>query len=238
MNHEITFGATEYGEGNGHESVALVTGLAGSVNDLEQAAMDLSRSGRDSVVYTYPPDILLDGNPHLLPSLINTLSNDFNNRTDSATAKRFGGVSLGGAVAAGMQKLEVAPETGLYAASGCNAAELVMKNLAFSAVIKLTHRLDIKKVYTDNGHSIESLNEVWSDIHTTPDTPFTLAIGGLDIITRRHKIMKNIREWRKTNDDIKVINLPFRGHNGTISWYNQNITSLLPQQSHLEVVDY
>ena len=227
MNGEVPYKAHEYGNGDGKEAIALVAGFAGPVGDLEQAAVDLARSGRDTIVYTYDKRILLAGESHLLPDFIETLHQDFNARTTEYAHHRYGGVSLGGAIAAGMQKKDSDPEHGLYAATGINAAELVLRHQLFRALIMAVHRIDIRKTFEKNGHTLDDLKETWHHIHTAPTTPFSIALGGLDYIVQRRKMARQLDDWHKTNSGIHVIHKPWLGHNGTIKWFNAHATELI-----------
>ena len=227
MSCEVPYKAHEYGNGNSNEAVALVAGFNGPVSDLEQAATDLAHSGHDAVVYTYHPRILLAGESCLLPEFIETLHEDFTTRTTDCQRRRYGGVSLGGAIAVGMQKKDLNPEHGLYAATGINAAELVMKQRLFRALILATHRIDIQRAFEKNGHTLESLKHQWRHVHIPPMTPFTVVLGGMDYVVQQRKMVRELKTWRETNDHINVIHRPWLGHNGTIKWYNNNILKLL-----------
>jgi hypothetical protein len=226
MTREVPFTAVEYGDG-GKEVVALVTGFAGKVRDVEQAATDLVRTGRDAVVYTYHPRILLDGDPKLLPQMIETLGRDFVQRTPDHLRRRFGGVSLGGAIAAGMQKDYATPERGLLAATGVDAAHLVMENPAFGSMVLAVHHINIRRAYLRNGYSLADLREEWHNVQVPPRTPFTIAVGGLDYIVQQREIMPKLTAWKKENPGIHIIRKPWLGHNGTIKWFNRNIMSML-----------
>lgn len=227
MNGDVPYKAHEYGNGNSVEAVALVAGFAGPVKDLEQAAIDLASTGRDAVVYTYDKQILLAGESHLLPEFIETLHKDFETRSADHILRRYGGVSLGGAIAAGMQKEDENPRHGLYAATGINAAELVMQHQLFRAVILAVHKVDIRKAFEKTGHTIHDLREKWQYLHTAPTSGLTIALGGLDYIVQKRKISRELNEWHKTNNNIHVIHKPWLGHTGTIKWYNSHITELL-----------
>lgn len=227
MNGEVPYKAHEYGNGSGTEVVALVAGFNGPIKDLEQAAIDLTNTGRDAVVYTYDKRILLAGESHLLPDFIETLHKDFAGRTADYSRHRYGGVSLGGAIATGMQKKDDRPEHGLYAATGIDAAELVMKHKLFRGLIMATHCIDIRKQFEKNGHTLDDLKEQWQHIQVPPSTSFTVALGGLDYIVQQRKMVRHLKEWGKTNNTIKVIHKPWLGHNGTIKWFNTHITELL-----------
>jgi hypothetical protein len=228
----ISWEAAEYGSGNGSEAVALVAGFDGKTDTLDHAARDLTAAGCDVVVYQYAPEVLLDGQPEHLPNLIRTLSTDFQQRTADYPRRRYGGVSLGGAIAASMQKNEAFPEPGLYAATGIDAAALVMNNRLFRAMVRAIHRINIRRAFEANGHTLPGLQELWQDVHTPPTTAFTLALGGLDRIVRPREIIPIVTTWRKNNDGVRIISNPWLGHNGTIKWFNSNIRSMLePEHS-------
>jgi hypothetical protein len=227
VNREVPpYEAYEYGEGSG-EAVALVTGFAGQVSNLDNAAKDIVSSGRDAVVYTYDPRIFLAGDAELLPQSIDELSADFLARTANHSRRRYGGVSLGGAIAVGMQKKDTDPQPGMFAATGIDAAELVMNNLLFRTVVLKAHGVDVHRAFTRNGYTLASLQERWQDIQIPPATPFTIALGGLDYIVRMRKIMRKMAQWQAGNHDIRVIRKPWLGHNGTMEWFNNNITEML-----------
>ena len=58
-------------------------------------------------------------------------------------------------------------------------------------------------------------------------SPYTIALGGLDYIVQRRKMLRKINEWRPDNPLIHIIEHPRLGHTGTIKWFNSNILSLL-----------
>jgi hypothetical protein len=225
MSAEHAFRAKEYGDGE--EIVALVTGFAGNVNQLDQAARDLARTGRGAVVYAYHTGVLLEGDPTQLPTLIDEISDDFAERATSRAYLRFCGVSLGGPIAAGMQKkfAEQNPRPGLYAATGTNLAELVTRHSWFRLLIAATHRKDLHRLY--KGYTLDELNAAWSDVHTPPATPFSIVLGGLDRVVHYRKTSSKIASWQATNPGIQSLHLPRLGHNGTIRWFNNNCTELI-----------
>lgn len=225
MSKEVPYRAVEYG--NGEEAVALVTGFAGSVNDLERAGRDLASGCRKVIVYEYPTSVLLDGDAEQLPRLVETLNADFMARTPDHMVRRFGGVSLGGAVASNMQKEYINPERGLFAATGIDAAELVMNHHMFRAVVKKVHGVDPRRAFEANGYTLNDLKERWQEFQEPPVTPFTLALGGLDYIARQRKVMAKVKMWEASNPDIRIIQKPLLGHNGTIKWFNTNIDTVL-----------
>lgn len=227
MSEKILYKVVEYGNGESDEAVALVSGFAGKIRDLDQAGRDLANGGRDVLVYEYSPEVLLDGDSNHLPELIDTLNEDFVNRTPEHLRRRFGGVSLGGGVAAGMQKKHLKVERGLYAATGVDVAELIMNHCLFNAMVKSVHGVDIRRVYESKGDTLHSLREKWHDLQNPPDTALTLALGGLDYIVRTQKILPKIKQWHAENRDIRVIHRPWSGHSGTIKWFNRNIDSML-----------
>lgn len=233
MSGEVPYKAHEYGDGNSDEIVALVAGFNGPVDNLEKAATDLVQSGRDAIVYTYHPRILLAGHGHLLPEFIDTLHEDFITRTSEYSRRRYGGVSLGGAIAVGMQKKDTDPEHGLYAATGINAAELIMKQCVFRALILATHRIDVQRAFERNGHTLESLSNQWQYVNVPPVTPFTVVLGGMDYVIQKRKIARELKIWHETNNNITVIHKPLLGHNGTIKWFNNNVMKLIePDPAH------
>lgn len=227
MNGHDSFRAVEYGSGEGQEAVALVTGFAGNVRQLDKAASDLSALGRDVVVYDYSPQVLLEGDSGLLPQLIDTLYGDFQERTSGHERKRFGGVSLGGAIASGMQKQHPSPEPGLFAATGADAARLIMRNGLFNAIVKRFHGVDIRKTYRANGYTMEDLQALWQDINQPPDTAFSITLGSMDYIIPIRRMKRTIAGWKSNNPDIQSRYLPHRGHNGTIRWFNEHCAELI-----------
>lgn len=226
MSDGVSFEAHEYGSGNA-EAVALVTGFDGKVGHLEQAARDLVVSGRDVVVYTYGTEVLLGGDGTHLPSLIQTIGTDFQSRTQFHTRRRFGGVSLGGPIAAGMQKACPNPEPGLYAATGIDAADLVMNHRLFRALVRRFHDTDTRQVFSDNEHTVDTLRELWRDIQIPPSTPFTLVLGGLDPIVRFGAMRPKVTAWKAGNPNIRMISRPLLTHTGTRKWFNDNCARLL-----------
>lgn len=238
MNREVPFRAVEYGNGDSQEVVALVTGFTGKTAQLEKAALDLVASGRDAILYTYDPRILLAGDAELLPQFIDTVSDHFTSQTTDHARRRYAGASLGGAIAVGMQKKDLAPERGLLAATGIDAAELVMRNQFFRAIVLATHHIDIRRTYEKNGYTLTDLRERWQEVQVPPVTPFTIAIGGLDVVVQHRKISRQLNEWKKENPDIRVVRKCFKDHNGTIKWFNQNIGSLLDQEPITEIIDF
>ncbi|MFZ2544560.1 MAG: hypothetical protein WAW80_01145 [Candidatus Saccharimonadales bacterium] len=231
MEKIVDYTATEYGSGKGDEAIALVAGFAGPISDLEQAAIDLADTGRDAVVYTYDPGILLEGDGELLPNIIPVINDDFLGRTSNHSRHRFSGVSLGGAIAIGMQKLHPNPEHGLYAATGIDAASLVMKHRLFGAMIMAVHKVDIVRAFRRNGYTLADLKSKWQDVQIPPDTAFTIALGGMDNIIHQRKMARQVSEWHNQNPDIQIVSKRWLGHTGTIKWFNNNITSLLNSDS-------
>lgn len=227
MSGEVPYQAIEYGNGDSDEAVALVTGFAGKVADLEQAACDLAATGRDAVLYTYDPRILLAGDAELLPNFIDTLNTDFLTRTADHPRKRFVGVSLGGAIAANMQKLHDNPEYSLYAATGGDAAELVLRNRLFGAVVLAVHHVNIRQAYAHHGYELADLQERWKELQALPPTPFTVVLGGMDYIVRERKIRSDVALLQAERSDVRVIRKPWLGHTGTIKWLNTHAASLL-----------
>lgn len=211
--------------------MALVTGFAGNVMQLDQAARDLAGMGRDVVVYDYPPDVLLSGDGEQLPRLIDDLSEDFQERAAGHEKLRLGGVSLGGAVAAGMQKQCTDPEPGLYAATGTNPAELVLKHELFGAIVRKVHGVDIRRAFSTKGYTLDVLQESWRDINRPPDTGFSITLGAMDYIIPYHRIKSRIANWRQTNPEIRTHYLWRQGHGGTIKWFNAHCAELL-SRSH------
>jgi hypothetical protein len=226
MSAGAAFRATEYGSGNA-EAVALVAGFAGETLQLDVAARSLAAIGRDTVLYTYHPDVLLAGDPDQLPQLAASLGEDFQARTADHIRRRFGGVSLGGAIASNMQKECPNPEPGVYAATGTDAADLVMRDALFRAIVLVTHRTDVRKAFTSKGHTIDDLREAWSEIHTPPATAFSLALGGLDRIVKYRHMRAKVAAWQEGNPSIRTHVLPRLGHNATIRWFNNNCASLI-----------
>lgn len=227
MNGEIPYKAVEYGNGNGDEIVALVAGFGSKPGELDQAGRDLADSGRNAVVYTYHPRILLAGDAELLPGFAETLNEDFQARAIDYQLRRYCGASLGGAIAADMQKKDESPERGLYAATGADAARLVMRNGMFRAIILATHYVDVRRAYEKNGYTLPDLQDRWHDLCTPPATPLTIALGGLDYIVRQREMIPRIAAWRATGHDVRTIYRPRSGHTGTIKWLNEHVMDML-----------
>ncbi len=227
MSVEVPYGIVEYGDGNSDEIVALVTGFGSKPGEFDRAGRSLVATGRDAVVYTYHPGVLLEGDAELLPELISAMSEDFEERAAGYPHRRYGGASLGGAIAANMQKRYDTPERGFYAATGGDAAEIIMKNRWFGAIVLAAHRVDIRRAFARHGYTHDDLQERWRDIQTPPTTPLTIALGGLDLIMRERKILPKIADWRAAGNDVRIIRKPWGGHNGMIKWFDANIASLL-----------
>lgn len=229
MSEKVKFDAASYGDGYSKEIVALVAGFGNKPGEFNRAASELARRGIDSVVYTYEPRVLLDGDADLLPQLIEDIYEDFQTRSVSHEKRRYGGVSLGGAIAVNMQKKDENPEQGLFAATGDDAAELIMHNPWFRAATMLFHHVDVKKAFVRHGHNYHTLREKWDDIHIPPETDFTMALGGRDKLIRRGEVVRKISDWRQEHPDRKVSVVTKRnlGHSAMINWFDHHIESLV-----------
>lgn len=228
----VPYTAREYGDGNSDEIVALVTGFGAKPNEFDTAGRELAQIGLDSVLYTYHPKILLDGNPELLPDFIDTVQHDFTYRAQGYDKRRYVGASLGGAITANLQKRDESPEHGYFAATAGNAAGLIMKNTLFRAAILLTHHVDIKKAFEGRGHPYEDLNERWRELHQPPNSGFTVVLGMYDLAMQEGRILPKVREWKKTNPDIHVVHLPRLGHAATIRWLDENLAEIIDKPPH------
>lgn len=226
MKSEVPFEAIEYGDGNGREVVALVAGFGSKPGELDQAGRDLSENGHDTVIYTYHPRILLAGDADLLPELVDTLYDDFLRRTPEYEKRRFGGVSLGGALAINMQKKHENPEPGIYAATGSDAASLVMQSRFFGAVVLATHKVALSRSFAANGYTITDLRERWHDFHEPPVSDITIALGGLDIVVKEREVMAKVRKWRAEGHNVRTPYKPWLGHGGMIKWFDNHAIEL------------
>ena len=77
---------------------------------------------------------------------------------------RFCGISLGGAIAANMQKLSEHDtiERGFFAATGGDAANIVLGNQWFRSLVLAAHHTDLHRTYKHNGYTIDDLRESWA----------------------------------------------------------------------------
>jgi hypothetical protein len=228
MSEKVKFDAISYGDGYSNEIVALVAGFGNKPGEFNRAASELARLGIDSVVYTYEPRVFLDGDASLLPALIDDIYEDFSAKSQGHQKRRYSGVSLGGAIAVNMQKRDESPEPGLFAATGDDAAKLIMHNPWFRAAVMLFHHVDVKKAFTRHGHNYDTLYQEWSDIHVPPDTGFTMALGGKDKLIREQTVVAKIDTWREQHPDrqVNVVTKRRLGHSAMISWFDHHIEQL------------
>lgn len=206
-------------------SAALVTGFAGKLDDLNQAATDLAATGSHTIVYTHHPRVLLGGNPYALPALIGDVADHFRSHTADDVPRRYGGVSLGGAIASGMQKADPEAKPGLYAATGIDLAELVKRRYLFRAMARIVHHTNLSEAFAN--YSLEDLRAEWEEIQTPPSTPFAITLGTRDLIVRPGAMEQNVTRWQLDNPGIQVKWLPWLGHNATLKWYDGNIRTML-----------
>ncbi|HVS58529.1 MAG TPA: hypothetical protein VHD60_02190 [Candidatus Saccharimonadales bacterium] len=207
------------------ESDTLVKGFAGKPEDLHKAATRLATLGHRVLVYTHNPRIILDGDPGALPRLITDVIDHFMENTADDLPRRYGGVSLGGAIASGMQKADPEAKPGLYAATGIDLAELVKRRYLFRAMARIVHRASLSEAFAN--YSLEDLRAEWKEIQIPPSTPFAIALGTRDLIIRPGRIEPTLARWQKDNPDIEVKWLPGRGHNATLKWYDDSIDTML-----------
>lgn len=228
MRGEVPYEAIEYGGGDGSEIVALVAGFGSKPGELDNAGRSLARSGRDAVVYTYHPRILLAGEANLLPEFIDDVNDDFSERAKDYDRRRFCGASLGGAIAANMQKRYYHPERGLYGATGGCAAEIVMHNRWFGAICLAVHGTNVSQAFRKNGYTTRDLQEIWQDTQELPPGELTLALGRLDLIMNHHDITSRMAKLDgPRRSQIEVVTRPLSGHTGTIKWFDQHIVDMI-----------
>lgn len=228
MSEKVKFDAISYGDGYSNEIVALVAGFGNKPGEFNRAANELARRGIDSVVYTYEPRVFLGGDASLLPALIDDIYEDFSDKSANHQKRRYSGVSLGGAIAVNMQKRDESPELGLFAATGDDAAKLIMDNPWFRAAVMLFHHADVKKAFTRNGYNYQTLRQEWDEIHNPPETGFTMALGGKDKLIREQTVVAKIDTWREQHPDRQVNLVTKRrlGHSAMISWFDKHIEQL------------
>jgi len=214
------------GARDAHKLAGLVTGFGGRASDLEQAALDFTAYGYDSIIYEVnDPEIFLSGDPQVLLETTARVADDFHKQAIGYDAVRLVGVSLGGAIAANVQKQFPDAERGFFGATGANAPDIMMSGW-FNNLVYARYHKNIRRAFERNGFDRDTLNDTWSEFQKAPDTPFTLALGGLDRIVRRDHAQKNIDAWRQYNSDIKVIESPTSNHGATIRRFNHTIVDI------------
>lgn len=213
----------EFGEGN-RAAFALVAGFDGKIRQLETAGRYLARIGFDSVVYEHRPEALLDGDPEILPRLSRAMSDDFLRRTPDHRERDYGGVSLGGGIAGGMQAADARAGFGIYGATGADLARITLENPYFRFLVKLFHKVDIRRAF--GSYSLGELQASWQAMQQPPRTPFSLTIGERDLIVRPREILPKAAAWQRQRPDVRLVRVP-HGHSGTIKWLNGNIAALL-----------
>lgn len=217
------FRAMEYGDGNSDMIASLVTGFDGEINDLETAAIGLVVSGHDVVAYDYSRDVLESGEPDDFPQLINAIHTDFKNHSQGHSICRHAGVSLGMGIAINLQRhTEQVQVPAIYAAGGTNVAEIIYRNLAFNIAFG-----NVRKAFHKNGYDEQSLREVWAPLHESPESPFAVALGGMDLIVKYRNAHHKMSELQREGTPVIVKTIPKASHVGTIKWFNRNITAML-----------
>lgn len=228
MKSSSLFDIYPYGESD-HSIVALVAGFAsssGSGKDLDQAAIDLAANGNTVIRYTHPIDILGSGDPYLLNTLIEEISEDFHERSIGFQAVRYCGVSLGGAIAAQMQRHDDNPERGYYAATGGNLADIATSPW-FNFLVEQNQHVKIAQEFKKHGYDRDGLAAVWSELQTAPETPFTVALGGIDRIVSQRAARANLKRWQAQNNGIEVMTAPFATHIDTIQRFDRTLGRLV-----------
>ncbi len=228
MKSSSLFDIYPYGESD-HSIVALVAGFAsssGSGKDLDRAAIDLAANGNTVIRYTHPIDILGSGDPYLLNTLIEEISEDFHERSIGFQAVRYCGVSLGGAVAAQMQRHDDSSERGYYAATGGNLADIATSPW-FNFLVEQNQHVKIAQEFKKHGYDRDDLASIWSELQTAPATPFTVALGGIDRIVSQRAARANLKRWQAKNNDIEVMTAPFATHIDTIQRFDRTLGRLV-----------
>lgn len=223
----VAFRCQEYAEGN-PAAASIVAGFDGNRFTYEPAARALLARGYDVYTYDYDNDVLLAGDPMLLPGLIGEIRADFETRAQDAEVHRHLGKSLGCGIAWNLQKdssVEVKP--GLYAAGGIDVARLLMHNIVFQGLIRKFHKVNIKDAYNRNGYGEDDLRAIWADIQTPPQTGFVLALGGLDPVIPPWQIRPRVRQWQHEGITMHVTTIRHLGHTGMKKWLIGHIPHML-----------
>lgn len=223
----VIYQAKHFASVTAHEAVALVAGFNGHASDLGRAAVSLAMSGRDVFVYAPEPDILLSGDPALLPAYATETARQFRAYAADYPARRYSGYSLGGGIAANMQKNDPEALPGLYAATGIDAARLVTSNVMFRAMVYALHKTDIRRRYAERGYGNEQLARTWQPFQEPPHS-FTLALGALDYIVRPREIRQKLASWQP-NHAMRIIQVTGCGHNGMKRWFNAHVLSMVDE---------
>lgn len=210
----------EYGNNATPKAALLVAGFMGKIDGVEGAAHTLVNRGYNVFAYEFSSRVLTEGNPLLLPEVVNEITSDFTERTTSYKIIQPCGVSLGAGIAWETQKREQKRALpGVYAAAGANSADGIF---SLNPIM-----LPLRRAFVKNGHDHEELKELWADIHEPPQDGFTIALGALDYIVRYRNIMKKIQDWKDQGIPISERTLWHLSHTGTIRWYDNNLNTLL-----------
>ncbi len=186
----------------------------------------LNDGGYDVLAYQYPNEVLIGGNPGLLPDCAEDIRKNYLQSTVDYRQRRFCGVSLGMGMGLHAQRQNgelLAP--GIYAAGGTDPASVVMHNPLF-----LKARSDYKA--NNPGLTKEKLSQIWQPLQQSPQAPFVVALGILDPIVLYWQAQRRLRLWAEDapNEIVPLI----REHSGTIKWFNHNIANLLRRAQKLE----
>lgn len=218
---ESLFTGHEYGDVQTDKAALLVAGFMSTVPEqLENAATTLVDQGFNVYGYDFSPEVFTEGDPELLPTLIDELTTDFVTKTQSYSAIQPCGVSIGAGIAWETQKREpLRAAAGVYAAAGADSADGIFSPNPIM--------FGLRRAFTQRGYDHQDLKERWAELHTPPITGFTIALGGLDYIVRYPDITRKIRSWR--NEGVPIMTKTvWRAHTGTIRWYDQHLDQLLP----------
>lgn len=225
---EVAFRSREFGNGDGIAATALVTGFGGDIADFERAARDLEAAGSDVIAYQYDNDVFFAGDAELLPKLAEDLTRDFAARTHDYSTRRYSGNCLGAGIAWNMQKSDSTAQPGIYAASGVDAARLVMRDPLYRMAVRAIHKVDPRKEFELNGYTEQDLRQRWEHLQTPPDSNFAIVLGGLDYAVHYWQAVRTIKEHRADNS-IRIITKPGLGHNGVKKWFASHIPEMLAQ---------
>ncbi len=216
---KVEFSFREYGDGENPVVVSLTAGYTGKLADLDTPAQALLAAGHDVVVYDYGTEVFTEGDPALLPRLIDDISQDFSGKSKGHEKRRYCGLSLGAGIGFNQQRRDRDDSLpGLYAGGGTNAARLIARN-------PLLWRE--RRAFSRNGYGESDIWNVWEGLHESPHSAFVIALGGMDFIVRHREAIRRLRDWQCEGTPIRVKTLPRLGHTGTIGWFKENIPAML-----------
>jgi hypothetical protein len=153
--------------------------------------------------YTYGNEVILGGDPSLLPELIGDIHKDVLDKSSATDPERIriAGASLGVCVGYNLQQLlGVQQLPGLYTSAGCNIARNVMYNPIF-------HRA--RKAYVQAGHTLDDLDTAWANIDMRANkpgrAPLVCAINRLDPVVPYPFANRNLKRWQEAGTRVRVL---------------------------------